>query len=132
MLFRSEQMGYGRINVYAALVAASRIVKRFHFEDDLMKHLRDDVFEKRFKEIREIDIYKRAGREIDHLDPGDLVIDPVIDEREGLEEVIQRLDRIERVVGSLGAPFVGAEDRPDVSGEVVEAALNGAHAEGAS
>ena len=128
----NEQMGYGRINVYAALVAASRIVKRFHFEDDLMKHLRDDVFEKRFKEIREIDIYKRAGREIDHLDPGDLVIDPVIDEREGLEEVIQRLDRIERVVGSLGAPFVGAEDRPDVSGEVVEAALNGAHAEGAS
>lgn len=128
----NDQMGYGRINVYDALVAAGRIVKRFHFEDDLVKHLRDDVLEKRFKEIREIDIYKRAGREVDHLDPGDLVVNPVIDEREGLEEVIRRLDRIERVVGSLGAPFVGAEDRPDVNGEVVEAALNGAHADGVS
>lgn len=129
----NDQMGYGRIDVHAALKAATRIVKRFHFEDDLIKNLRDnEVFEKRFKEIREIDIYKRVGREIDDLDPGDLVINPVLEEREGMEEVIRRLDRIERVIGSLGAPFVGAEDRPDVAGAVVEAAVNGARSDGAS
>lgn len=128
----NQQMGYGRIDVYAALRRA-RIVKRWHFENDLVKHLRDnEVFEKRFKEIREIDIYKHVGREIDDLDPGDLVVNPVREEIEGLDEVIKRLERIERVVGSLGAPFVGAEDRPDVAGEVVEAAVNGARADGAS
>ncbi len=120
----NDQMGYGRIDVLAALRRATRIVKRFHFEDDLVKHLRDnEVFEKRFKEIREIDIYKHVGREIDDiLDPGELVVNPVRDV-EGLEEVIKRLDRIEKRVGSLGSPFLGAEDRPDVSTEVVEAAV---------
>lgn len=131
----NNQMGYGRIDVHAALRAATRVVKRFHFENDLVKHVRDNVvFEKRIKEVREIDDYKLAGREIDDIfDPGELVVNPVREEIEGLEEVIRRLDRIEKYVGSLGSPFVNAEDRPDVSGEVVEAAMaSSSNGDGAS
>lgn len=130
----NEQMGYGRIDVHAALRRATR-VKRFYFENEIFKHLRDNVVvEKRFKEIREIDIYKHAGREIDDiLDPGELVVNPVLEEVDGLDEVIKRLDRIEKRVGSMGSPFLGADDRPDVSTEVVEAAVaaaNGTSANG--
>lgn len=133
----NDQMGYGRINVYDALVAASRVVKRFRFEDDFKLRIKevvpDVVFKDRVKEVSlEIpDIYKLVGREQDDIfDHGEVVLPEK--EIEGLDEVIRRLDRIERVVGSLGAPFVGAEDRPDVAGAVVEAAVNGARAEGAS
>ncbi|TWG98379.1 Subtilisin-like serine proteases [Nocardioides sp. J9] len=127
----NEQMGYGRIDVLAALQRATP-VKRWHFEDDLVKHLRDNiVFEKRFKEIREIDIYKLAGREVDDLIDLEDLINPVRDRLEGLkgleglDEVVKRLERIEKRVGSLGSPFLGTEDRPDVSTPVVEAAVNG-------
>lgn len=127
----NQQMGYGRIDALAAVRAARRIVKRFRIEDDIFKLrikelLRDtDLFKDRVKEVSlEIpDIYKHIGREQDDiLDPGEQVIFPV-QEVEGLQEVIKRLERIEKQVGSLGSPFVGSADRPDVSGEVVEAAV---------
>lgn len=121
----NNQMGYGRIDVHAALRAATRVVKRHYFENDLVKHLRDNVvFEKRIKEIREIDDYKIAGREIDDVfNPGEILVNPVHEELDGMKEVLERLERIEKRVGSLGSPFVNADDRPDVSGDVVEAAV---------
>jgi subtilisin family serine protease len=134
----NEQLGYGRIDVYAALRAASRVVKRFRFEDDLKLRYKElirdiDIYKDRVKEVSlEIpDLTKIAGREQDDLFDHDHVVLPE-KEIHGLDEVIKRLDRIERVVGSQGAPFVKAEDRPDVTGEVVEAAVNGARSEGAS
>jgi len=130
----NEEMGYGRIDVHAAIRAARRFTKRIRFEDDIFKLrikevLRDIDVKDRFKEVSlEIpDIFKRVGREQDDvLDLGEEVVFPVREDIEGLQEVIERLERIERRVGSLGAPFVGADDRPDVSGEVVEAAVSGA------
>lgn len=129
----NNQMGYGRIDVHAALIAARRVVKRY-FENDLVKHVRDNVLiEKRVKEIREIDDYKLAGREIDDIfNPGEILVNPVLDEVDGMKEVLERLDRIEKRVGSLGSPFVEAEDRPDVSSEVVEAALASSNGNGPS
>ncbi|MFC7501110.1 S8 family serine peptidase [Nocardioides sp. CPCC 206347] len=129
----NNQMGYGRIDVHAALIAARRVVKRY-FENDLVKHVRDNVLiEKRVKEIREIDDYKIAGREIDDIfNPGEILVNPVLDEVDGMKEVLERLDRIEKRVGSLGSPFVEAEDRPDVSSEVVEAALASSNGNGPS
>lgn len=120
----NNQMGYGRIDVHAALLAARRVVKRRYFENDVVKHLRDNILEKRVKEIHEIDDVKIAGREIDDIfNPGEILVNPVLEEVDGLNEVIKRLDRIEKHMGSLGSPFVNAEDRPDVSSEVVEAAV---------
>ncbi len=129
----NNQMGYGRIDVHAALIAARRVVKRY-FENDLVKHVRDNVLvEKRVKEIREIDDYKIAGREIDDIfNPGEILVNPVLDEVDGMKEVLERLDRIEKRVGSLGSPFVEAEDRPDVSSEVVDAALASSNGNGPS
>ncbi|KRA29575.1 MULTISPECIES: S8 family serine peptidase [unclassified Nocardioides] len=123
----NNQMGYGRIDVHAALLAARKVVKRRYFENDVVKHLRDNILEKRVKEIHEIDDVKIAGREIDDIfDPGELVVNPgVLEEVDGIKEVIKRLDRIEERMGSIGSPFVNAEDRPDVSTEVVEAAVAG-------
>ena len=127
----NQEMGYGRIDVHAAIRAARRIMKRLRFEDDIFKLrikevLRDIDVKDRFKEMSlEIpDIFKRVGREEpDILDLGEEVVFPVRTGSMVSRRCIERLDRIERRVGSLGAPFVGAEDRPDVSGEVVEAAV---------
>jgi subtilisin family serine protease len=127
----NEQMGYGRIDVHAALRAASRVVKRLRLEDDIFKLrikelLRDIDIKDRFKEVSlEIpDIFKEVGREVDDILDLDEIVIPVRD-LDGMKEVLERLERIERRMGSLGAPFVGAEDRPDVTTEVVEAAVSG-------
>jgi len=114
----NNQMGYGRIDVQAA-VQAVKILK-IKWEDDI-KPIRREVDLKRFtdefdwfKKIREfdkmrveIDEIKRAGREVPDFRPDDLR-DPVV------HELQLRLDQLERSVERIGAAFIDPESRPDL------------------
>ena len=114
----NNQMGYGRIDVLAAVQAVK--VLKIKWEDDI-KPIRREVDLKRFtdefdwfKKIREfdkmrveIDEIKRAGREVPDFRPEDLR-DPVV------HELQLRLDQLERSVERIGAAFIDPESRPDL------------------
>ncbi|MHA6513784.1 S8 family serine peptidase [Tessaracoccus sp. Z1128] len=113
----NNQMGYGRIDVLAA-VKAVKIIK-IKWEDDF-KPIRREIDLKRwtdefdFKRIREfdkmqieIDEIKRSGREAPDLRPEKLH-DPVVN------ELRLRLEQLEHSVDRIGAAFIGQESRPDL------------------
>lgn len=120
----NNQMGYGRIDVLAALKAVPECpapkprdidVKFLHHENEVLikrlVHDVDDFIVKRPREIEklvipEIDPVKRHSYE----NP-----DWKINVREPLfDQLQQRLERIEKAVDRIGAAFIDQESRPEV------------------
>lgn len=110
----NEAMGYGRIDVPAALAEVPTFVKPIRREFEVIKPWHRDFDELVFKRLREfdkvqieIDEVKRGGREVEDLGI-ELRRDPVFD------EIKVRLDKLEHTVNRIGASFIEPASRPDL------------------